>query len=161
MHEHEVKDEEDENLEHVDTPYPGTETDPLVQPGSSALYGGVQNDEEDGQLSEDERISLELKLYHYVFDKNGNDVGASKRIGGILAYALVYGLVIFPALGIVCLLCWALVVTIPMAKLTWTLIKNLASQPLALHFRSPFQIDTRTLKVKAVSYTHLTLPTKA
>ena len=35
-----------------------------------------------------------------------------------------------------------------MAKLTWTLIKNLASQPLALHFRSPFQIDTRTLKVK-------------
>lgn len=148
VHEHEVKDEEDENLEHVDTPYPGPETDPLVQPGSSALYGGVHNDEEDGQLSEDERISLELKLYHYVFDKNGNDVGASKRIGGILAYALVYGLVIFPALGIVCLLCWALVVTIPMAKLTWTLIKNLASQPLALHFRSPFQIDTRTLKVK-------------
>jgi len=58
VHEHDVKDEEDENLEHVDTPYPGTETDPLVQPGSSALYGGVQNDEEDGQLSEDERISL-------------------------------------------------------------------------------------------------------
>ena len=28
------------------------------------------------------------------------------------------------------------------------LIKNLASQPLALHFRSPLQIDTRVLKVK-------------
>ena len=50
--------------------------------------------------------------------------------------------------GVVCVLCWGLVVTIPMAKLTWVLIKNLASQPLALHFRSPLQIDTRVLKVK-------------
>ena len=147
VHEHEIKDEEDENLEHVDT-QPNSECSPLTAHGNSALYGGVQNDEEDGHLSEEERILQERKLYHYVFDENGNDIGVPSRIGGIIAYGLVYGLVLFPVLGVVCVLCWGLVVTIPMAKLTWVLIKNLASQPLALHFRSPLQIDTRVLKVK-------------
>lgn len=35
----------------------------------------------------------------------------------------------------VCILCWGLVVTIPMAKLTWVLLKHLYTRPLALGFR--------------------------
>lgn len=151
VHEHEVCDE-DESEVGVDPPQESDETQPLNETGPSHnadTYGSMEtNDDDPSLLTEEERISRERKLYHYVFDDDGNDIGVRKRIGGIVAYGLVYGLVLFPVLGFVCLVCWGLVFTIPMAKLTWVLIKNLASQPLALHFRSPLQIDTRVLKVQ-------------
>lgn len=42
--------------------------------------------------------------------------------------------IIAPLMLIVCLLCWALVVTIPMAKLTWALIKHLFERPDSIRF---------------------------
>lgn len=144
IHEHEVK---ENGIVDMDHHHAGSE-EPLVSEGQSSRYGAVENDETDSPMNEQERISLERKLYHYVYDDNGNDVGVKNRWGGIIVYALVYGLILFPALGTVCLLCWSLVVTIPMAKLLWILMKTMASQPLALHFRSPLQIDTRNLQVR-------------
>ena len=42
--------------------------------------------------------------------------------------------IIAPLLLIVCLICWALVVTIPMAKLNWALIKYLFTRPTHIRF---------------------------
>ncbi|KOS15168.1 membrane transporter [Malassezia pachydermatis] len=144
VHEHEVNmDEHDDAGEVPDENTPLNSEHP-----HHSLYSGVEDDTAESPLSEKERISQEKKLYHYVFDENGNDVGVPKRIGGIIVYALLYIFVLFPALGLVCLLCWSFVFTIPMAKVSWLLLKNMAKQPLALHFRSPLHIDTRVLKVK-------------
>ena len=42
--------------------------------------------------------------------------------------------VIAPLMLVVCLICWGLVVTIPMAKLNWVLLKSLFSQPTRIRF---------------------------
>lgn len=153
VHEHEVKDDGTEDLDHNELPADersnADETSSLApsEDALRAMYGGVEDDEGDSPMTESERISREKRLYHYVYDDNGNDIGVAERWGGIVAYALFYGLFLFPALGLVCLVCWGLVVTVPMAKLSWALLKNMAKQPLALHFRSPLHIDTRVLKV--------------
>jgi len=75
-------------------------------------------------------------LYGYELDEEGQDVGRSKRLLGTLVYGFAFWVVIAPLMGIVCLLCWGLVFSVPMGKLTWVLLKNLAKRPLALHFRS-------------------------
>lgn len=59
------------------------------------------------------------------------------RASGRLSYWLVFYLVIAPMMFIVCLLCWAFIFTIPMAKLLWILIRDMGKEPLALHFRAP------------------------
>lgn len=42
--------------------------------------------------------------------------------------------IIAPLMLVVCIVCWGLVVTIPMAKLTWALLKHLFMQPDGLRF---------------------------
>lgn len=59
------------------------------------------------------------------------------RASGRLSYWLVFYLIIAPMMFIVCVLCWAFIFTIPMAKLLWILIRDMGKEPLALHFRSP------------------------
>lgn len=93
------------------------------------------------QLSEDERIRREQEVYGYVYDDAGHDVGSSARAIGAAAYGLAFWIVIAPLMTLVCLLCWGTVFPIPMAKLTWVLIKNLAKRPLALRFRSAPKIN--------------------
>ncbi|KAL7423680.1 hypothetical protein Q5752_001262 [Cryptotrichosporon argae] len=58
------------------------------------------------------------------------------KLLGRLVYWPAFVLVIAPALFVVCALCWGLVFTIPMAKLTWALIKLLYSRPHEINFRS-------------------------
>ncbi|KAN0064422.1 hypothetical protein ACQY0O_002795 [Thecaphora frezii] len=104
---------------------------------AAASYGATYFGE-DGILArtEQERIAAESAIYGYVVDDNGNEVNVAQRAGGKVAFGLVYGLLVFPLMGLVCLACWGAVFTIPMAKLNWALIKNLAVRPLAMHFRS-------------------------
>lgn len=59
----------------------------------------------------------------------------SRFMGGT-AYWFVFLGVIAPILGAICLLCWGMVITIPMAKLTWNLLKYLTFRPLEIKFRS-------------------------
>lgn len=113
-----------------------TETSALNADHSGTNYGT-----HGAPTSEEQRLRMESGVYHYVYDDQGRDVGMASRVCGMVVYTVLYTLVILPTVGSVCLLCWALVVPIPMAKLTWVLLKNLASQPLALHFRSTSQID--------------------
>ncbi|PWN53609.1 hypothetical protein IE53DRAFT_137037 [Violaceomyces palustris] len=103
--------------------------------GKAADYGTF-----DGEgvtpRSDEERILAESGIYGYVIDKDGRDVNFSQRLCGTIAFGVAFWLFIAPLMGLVCLSCWGMVFTIPMAKLNWVLLKNLASRPLALHFRS-------------------------
>jgi Ca2+:H+ antiporter len=53
---------------------------------------------------------------------------------GKVCFWLAFIAIIAPLLFIVCLICWALVVTIPMARLTWALIKHLFERPDTIRF---------------------------
>ncbi|CAO1633021.1 unnamed protein product [Sympodiomycopsis kandeliae] len=121
----------------------GTENSPLKGKGKVTSYGAFdsqQDDDDDEDLtpeaSESLRVERESALYEYVVDENGRAIGLSKRIMGGIAYGVFFWLIIAPVLGLICLACWGFVFTIPMAKLSWVLLKNLARQPLALHFGS-------------------------
>ncbi|GHJ85760.1 hypothetical protein NliqN6_2162 [Naganishia liquefaciens] len=58
------------------------------------------------------------------------------RLMGGAAYWIVFLGVVAPILGSICLICWGMVITIPMAKLTWNLLKYLTFRPLEIKFRS-------------------------
>lgn len=58
------------------------------------------------------------------------------RAMGRLSYWAAFYLVIAPLMLAICLVCWFLVFTIPMAKLLYVLVRHLHREPLALHFRS-------------------------
>ena len=55
---------------------------------------------------------------------------------GRLVYWPAFFLVVAPIMLLVCMLCWGLVITIPMAKLNWALFKLLWSRPLEINFNS-------------------------
>lgn len=71
---------------------------------------------------------------------NPSDPVASKEISssghwlGKAAFWLVFICLLAPILLIVTLICWGLVITVPMAKLNWELIKHLWSRPLNIRF---------------------------
>ncbi|KZT56350.1 hypothetical protein CALCODRAFT_497517 [Calocera cornea HHB12733] len=56
---------------------------------------------------------------------------------GRLLYWILYPLVIAPVQLIICLLCFGMVLPIPMAKLNWALVKLLMTRPLSIRFCSP------------------------
>jgi len=114
-----------------------TEHSSLKGKGKETLsYGTIDDSEEVADSKSKDRIAEEEGVYEYVLDDSGNDIGHSSRLAGKLAYGIFFWLVIAPLMGIVCLACWGAVFPIPMAKLTWVLLKNLSTRPLALHFRS-------------------------
>ncbi|KAJ7070018.1 hypothetical protein C8F01DRAFT_541150 [Mycena amicta] len=69
-----------------------------------------------------------------------SSIGAAKiatpasDILGRICFWLAFICIIAPLMLLVCILCWALVVTIPMAKLNWALIKHMFGQPTTLRF---------------------------
>lgn len=71
-----------------------------------------------------------------------------RRVLGFAAYYLVLFSTVIPTLLFVCVICWALIFTIPMAKLNWALIKYLVRRPLSINFRSaPNQASETTSKL--------------
>ncbi|KAJ7644329.1 hypothetical protein FB45DRAFT_1115394 [Roridomyces roridus] len=58
---------------------------------------------------------------------------ADDTLGRIVFWA-AFSLIIAPLMLFVCILCWGMVVTIPMAKLTWALITYVFTQPDTLRF---------------------------
>ena len=59
----------------------------------------------------------------------------AKMLGRIVYWPSFF-LVVAPIMLFVCLICWGFVITIPMAKLTWALVKLLYLRPLEINFRS-------------------------
>ncbi|KAJ6557240.1 hypothetical protein DFH09DRAFT_986785 [Mycena vulgaris] len=69
-----------------------------------------------------------------------SSIGAAKAANpasdvlGRICFWLAFACIIAPLMLFVCILCWGLVVTIPMAKLNWALITHIFSQPTTLRF---------------------------
>lgn len=75
-------------------------------------------------------------LHDFSKDDNGEQSFRVRALGRIMYWVGFY-LIVAPLMFIVCVLCWAMVFTIPMAKLLWVLLQELSKEPLSLHFRSP------------------------
>ncbi|KAG6333786.1 hypothetical protein ID866_5297 [Astraeus odoratus] len=56
---------------------------------------------------------------------------------GRAAFWVAFIFVIAPLMLLTCIACWALIITIPMAKLIWTLIKYIFANPTHLRFCAP------------------------
>ncbi|KAJ7430631.1 hypothetical protein FB451DRAFT_1356965 [Mycena latifolia] len=69
-----------------------------------------------------------------------SSIGAAKAANpasdvlGRICFWLAFVCIIAPLMLFVCILCWGLVVTIPMAKLNWALITHIFAQPTTLRF---------------------------
>ncbi|TFK40690.1 hypothetical protein BDQ12DRAFT_679869 [Crucibulum laeve] len=84
-------------------------------------------------------------------DSSSGSVGAWKenRAGDLLGkvcFWLAFISIIVPLMLVVCLICWGLVVTIPMAKLNWALIKHIFTHPTSIRFCAapPVVVVTQT-----------------
>lgn len=93
-----------------------------------SLYGAIgYNGNDDAKDKGKNRIPTK-------FNSSPPHSRMARLVGGIF-YWPFFLLFIAPALIIVCLLCWGMVITIPMARLTWALLQHLARGPLDVKFR--------------------------
>ncbi|KAF8073669.1 hypothetical protein FPV67DRAFT_1666430 [Lyophyllum atratum] len=69
---------------------------------------------------------------------SSGSIGVAKITGsdllGKVCFWLAITTIIAPLMLTVCLICWGLVVTIPMAKLNWALLKHLFAHPTSIRF---------------------------
>ena len=63
---------------------------------------------------------------------------------GRLVYWPGFFLLVAPLMLCVCVICWSLLITIPMAKLTWALVKLLYLRPLEINFLSAPKVPVPT-----------------
>lgn len=91
-----------------------------------------------GPTSGDERAPLLGRKPVGAFRRPRNK--RAKLLGRIV-YWPTFVSIIAPLMLFVCVICWGLVITIPMAKLTWVLFKLLAFRPLEINFRSAPKIS--------------------
>jgi Ca2+:H+ antiporter len=63
-------------------------------------------------------------------------ISTSEDILGRICFWLALVIVIAPLMLIVCMICWALIISLPMAKLNWALIKYLFQHPTGIRFCS-------------------------
>ncbi|KAI9260007.1 hypothetical protein EDC94DRAFT_635370 [Helicostylum pulchrum] len=93
------------------------------------LNGSGTSDEETGLLSSKKKKQNKRSVMDHV--KNFIRLGPA----GIIYY-LIYFIIIAPLLMLASAVCWMCVVSIPMAKLTYILVRHLYRHPLALRFKS-------------------------
>ncbi|KAM0753578.1 hypothetical protein T439DRAFT_322474 [Meredithblackwellia eburnea MCA 4105] len=108
----------------------------LLNPSGStqSFYGAVPPEEENKRSPSEETLLATSRRPHN-FRKDGSHIRV-RALGRTMYWFTFYGAVA-PCMLLVCILCWALVFTIPMAKLLWVLLRHLNNEPLALHFHSP------------------------
>ncbi|KAI9006638.1 Sodium/calcium exchanger protein-domain-containing protein [Phycomyces nitens] len=92
----------------------------------SAVQGGEYGDEETGLLNQEDSKNNILRTVVEIL-KSGP--------AGCVYYFLFVG-VIAPLLLLVSTICWMCVITVPMAKLNYILMRHLRRHPLSLRFRS-------------------------
>ena len=63
-------------------------------------------------------------------------VSATEDVLGRICFWLALTTVIAPLMLLVCIICWGLIVAVPMAKLNWALIKHLFQHPTSIRFCS-------------------------
>ncbi|KAK4047479.1 hypothetical protein OIV83_005391 [Microbotryomycetes sp. JL201] len=127
---------------------PSSEQAGLLQhgQGSTTAYGATN----DGDTSSSDRTvagsdrarreSSPRKNLHLMQTSSHSSLRV-RALGRVMYWATFY-LVIAPLMLLVCIVCWGLVFTIPMAKLLWVLLTYLSDEPLSLHFRTPPDFST-------------------
>ncbi|KAK4700273.1 Ca2+:H+ antiporter, partial [Phenoliferia sp. Uapishka_3] len=120
------------------TPTGTTERAPLLPVSTSTPHPGYGTPTEDkaARSASEDTIAVAQRPHDFTKDDDGHHAFRVRALGRSMYWVAFY-LVIAPLMLIVCILCWAMVFTIPMAKLLWVLIRHLNNEPLALHFRSP------------------------
>lgn len=106
----------------------------------AAGYGTSTEDKANRSSSESTIAPTATAGASTLHDFNKDDSGAHSlrvRALGRTMYWVGFYLVVAPLMLAVCVLCWGMVFTVPMAKLLWVLLRHLANEPLSLHFRSP------------------------
>ncbi|KAF8270796.1 hypothetical protein EI94DRAFT_1721930 [Lactarius quietus] len=63
-------------------------------------------------------------------------ISTSEDILGRICFWLALVIIIAPLMLLVCMICWALIIAVPMAKLNWALIKYLFQHPTGIRFCS-------------------------
>jgi len=69
-------------------------------------------------------------------DSNAEVQDAGSDLPGRVCFWLATTFIIAPLMLTVCLICWGLIVTIPMAKLTWALLEHIFRHPTSIRFCS-------------------------
>ncbi|KNZ73040.1 Low affinity vacuolar monovalent cation/H(+) antiporter [Termitomyces sp. J132] len=87
-------------------------------------------------LTEEPTLTPETYNAHYT--STISSIGVSKTTGsdllGKVCFWFAIITIIAPLMLSVCLICWGLVVTIPMARLNWALLKHLFTHPASIRF---------------------------
>jgi Ca2+:H+ antiporter len=115
----------------------------LLRHSSAASYGAVHEDDTGKPRSPTDQDDSTTAIG----SDDTDSVPRNKVIARCLGLALYWpllSLVIAPLMLFVCVLCWGMVITIPMAKLTWALLKNMFTRPLEIHFKSAPKIAVPT-----------------
>ena len=82
------------------------------------------------------------------YSATGSNKQTQGRLLGMLCFWLFLLSIIVPLLFIVCIICYAFVFTIPMARLNWALIKHLIQHPTSIRFCSAPAISTLSSPVE-------------
>lgn len=119
--------------------FPGSSTNesrPLLGASTASSYGTARGDKTPRSSSEDTISRVHLRPHDFSKDDDGKHSFRVRALGRTMYWVGFY-LVVAPLMLVVCILCWGMVFTIPMAKLLWVLLRHLNNEPLSLHFRSP------------------------
>ncbi|KAL8276252.1 hypothetical protein RQP46_011326 [Phenoliferia psychrophenolica] len=111
---------------------PSDDRTPLLPTSSRPGYGAG----EDKRSSSEDTIAATRRPHDFTKDRDGPHAFRVRALGRSMYWVGFY-LVVAPVMLAACILCWAMVFTIPMAKLLWVLLRHLNNEPLSLHFRSP------------------------
>ncbi|ODV57848.1 calcium/hydrogen antiporter ASCRUDRAFT_40283 [Ascoidea rubescens DSM 1968] len=139
---------------------PGNEITPLLSHQPS-INGSVMGDGDGNyhSLSNDPPFNPEADEHDYIDLENGaaNKVrffGRGKWNVGRLAFYIYYYIFLAPVLYIISFLCWLLVFSIPMSKVTTLLLNHLRKHPLAIFFK-----DDKNSSAKNINNSNILLCT--
>ncbi|KAK4046560.1 hypothetical protein OIO90_006527 [Microbotryomycetes sp. JL221] len=104
--------------------------------GSNGDSGDTSGSERTMAPSDRQRRSSSPRKNLHLMQTSSHSIFRIRALGRVM-YWISFYLIVAPLMLFVCVLCWAMVFTIPMAKLLWVLLSYLNDEPLSLHFRSP------------------------
>lgn len=128
-------------------PTEGERSSLLGRATTRAGYGSTPAGDKNSRSSSEDTIAGEGGIHRvpswrpHNFHKDDHHSFRVRALGRVMYWVGFY-LVVAPLMLLVCILCWGMVFTIPMAKLLWVLIRHLNNEPLSLHFRSPPKYST-------------------
>lgn len=127
--------------EHVGSPSPvkgvPLEEQPTITPDSYLWKPLTQDsftDEATSLLRSPDRPPFKYYGTHPRPESGADTQDTNANFLGKFCFWLSVSCIIAPLMLLVCLICWALIITIPMAKLNWVLLQHILLHPTAIRF---------------------------